>query len=50
MTNDITRKIEDLIEGIDEFNEKYITYNAKVLRTILVEILDYMEKMLEESE
>lgn len=49
----ITKKIEDLIEGIDEFNEKYVTYNARVLRTILVETLDYIkqnEQALDEIE
>ena len=44
MTSDIIRKIEDLIEGIDEFNEKYVTYNARVLRIVLVETIDYIKQ------
>ena len=44
MASDIIRKIEDLIEGIDEFNEKYVTYNAKVLRIVLVETIDYIKQ------
>lgn len=44
MQSDIIRKIEDLIEGIDEFNEKYVTYNAKVLRIVLVETIDYIKQ------
>lgn len=44
MASDIIRKIEDLIEGIDEFNEKYVTYNTKVLRIVLVETIDYIKQ------
>lgn len=40
----IKKDIEDLIGGIDEFNEKYITYRAGTLRTILVDALDYIER------
>lgn len=44
MASDIIRKIEDLIEGIDEFNEKYVTYNARVLRIVLAETIDYIKQ------
>lgn len=47
---DIKKDIENLIEGIDEFNEKYITYRAQTLRTILLEALDYIGQKEQECE
>lgn len=38
------KDIEDLIENIDEFKEKYVTYRTKTLRTILVKTLDYIKR------
>ena len=38
------KDIENLIEDIDEFKEKYITYRTKTLRTILVKTLDYIKR------
>lgn len=44
MNENVKKNIEDLIEGIDEFNNKYITYRAGTLRTILVDTLMYIEQ------
>lgn len=44
------KDIEDLIEGIDEFDNKYITYRAQTLRTILTETLMYIEQKEQECE
>lgn len=44
----IKKDIESLIGGIDEFNEKYVTYRAQTLRTILIETLDYIKLKEEE--
>lgn len=43
MNKNAKKDIEDLIEGIDEFNSRYITYNARVLRTILEKTLNHIE-------
>ena len=42
------KDIEDLIENIDEFKEKYVTYRTNTLRTILVKTLDYINRKEEE--
>lgn len=44
------KDIENLIEGIDEFKEEYVTYRTKTLRTILVKTLDYIKHKEEEVE
>lgn len=44
------KDIENLIEDIDEFKEKYVTYRTKTLRTILVKTLDYIKRKEEECE
>lgn len=44
------KDIEDLIENIDEFKEKYVTYRSKTLRTILVKTLDYIKRKEQECE
>lgn len=49
--NENTKKdIEDLINDIDEFNEKYITYRTQPLRIILVDALDYIGQKEQECE
>ena len=50
MNENVKKNIENLIEGFDEFNSKYITYNAKVLRTILEETLSYIKQKEQECE
>lgn len=51
MTNkDVKKNIKDLLEGIDEFDNKYITYRAQTLRTILTETLMYIEQKEQECE
>lgn len=44
------KDIESLIENIDEFKEKYVTYRTKTLRTILVKTLDYIKRKEQECE
>lgn len=44
------KDIENLIEDIDEFKEKYVTYRTKTLRAILVKTLDYIKRKEEECE
>lgn len=49
MTNkDVKKNIKDLLEGIDEFDSKYITYSAEVHRKVLGEILDYIKRKEQE--
>lgn len=51
MTNkDVKKNIEDLLEGIDEFDSKYITYSAEVHRKVLGGILDYIKRKGQECE
>lgn len=45
---DVKKNIEDLLEGIDEFDSKYITYNAKVHSKVLEGILDYIKRKEQE--
>lgn len=45
MNKNVKKDIIDLIEGIVEFNSKYITYNARVLRTILEKTVNYIERL-----
>lgn len=47
---DVKKNIKDLLEGIDEFDNKYITYRAQTLRTILTETLMYIEQKEQECE
>lgn len=44
------KDIENLIENIDEFKEKYVTYRTKTLRTTLVKTLDYIKRKEQECE
>lgn len=44
------KDIRNLIEGIDEFKEKYVTYRTKALRTILVKTLSYIKRKEQECE
>lgn len=44
------KDIRNLIEGIDEFKEKYVTYRTKTLRTILVKTLSYIKRKEQECE
>lgn len=51
MTNkDVKKNIKDLLEGIDEFDSKYITYSAEVHRKVLGEILDYIKRKEQECD
>lgn len=43
MSENTKKNIENLINNIDEFNAKYITYRTSILRTILIEALDYIK-------
>ena len=45
---DCKKDIEDLIENIDEFKEKYVTYRTNTLRTILVKTLDHIKRKEQE--
>lgn len=47
---EIKKNIESLINGIDEFSSKYITYNAKSLQKVLEKILNYVEHKEQECE
>lgn len=44
------KDIENLIEDIDEFKEKYVTYRTKTLRTILVKTLDHIKRKEQEND
>lgn len=48
MNENVKKNIENLIEGFDEFDSKYVTYNSKVLRTILEETLSYIKRKEQE--
>lgn len=50
MNENTKKNIENLINNIDEFNAKYITYRAQSLRTILVGALDYIGQKEQECE
>lgn len=40
---DVKKNIENLLEGIDEFNSKYMTYKSKTHRGFLEKTLNYMK-------
>lgn len=45
MNKNVKKDIIGLIEGIVEFNSRYVTYNARVLRRILEKTLNYIERL-----
>ena len=50
MNENTKKNIENLINNIDEFKCKYITYRTQSLRTILVGALDYIGQKEQECE
>lgn len=47
---DVKKTIEDLLEGIDEFDSKYMTYKSKTHREFLKKTLNYIKHKEQEYE
>ena len=50
MSEDVKKNIENLLEGIDEFNSKYMTYKSKTHREFLKKTLNYIKHKEQEYE
>lgn len=50
INEDVKKTIEDLLEGIDEFDSKYMTYKSKTHREFLKKTLNYIKRKEQECE
>lgn len=50
MDADVKKTIKDLLEGIDEFDSKYMTYKSKTHREFLEKTLNYIKHKEQECE